>query len=39
MLKVLEKSAKTEDEAVALALEELGLERDEVSVEIVERAK
>ena len=39
MLKVLEKSAKTEDEAVALALAELGLERDEVSVEIVERAK
>lgn len=39
MLKVLEKSAKTEDEAVALALEELGLDRDEVSVEIVERAK
>ena len=39
MLKVLEKSAKTEDEAIALALEELGLDRDEVSVEIVERAK
>ena len=39
MLKVLEKSAKTEDEAVALALEELGLEREDVSVEIVERAK
>ncbi len=39
MLKVIEKSAKTEDEAVALALEELGLDRDEVSVEIVERAK
>ena len=39
MLIVLEKSAKTEDEAIALALEELGLDRDEVSVEIVERAK
>ena len=39
MLKVIEKSAKTEDEAVAAALEELGLDRDEVSVEIVERAK
>ena len=39
MLKVLEKSAKTEDEAIALALQELGLDRDEVSVEIVERAK
>ena len=39
MKKYLEKSGKTEDEALAAALAELGLERDDVSVEIVERAK
>ena len=39
MLKPLEKSARTEDEAIALALKELGMDRDDVSVEIVERAK
>ena len=39
MLKTLEKTAKTEDEAIAAALEELGMERDDVSVEIVERSK
>ena len=39
MIKYLEKSGKTEDEALAVALAELGLERDDVSVEIVERAK
>ena len=39
MKKYLEKSGKTEDEALASALKELGLERDDVSVEIVERAK
>ena len=39
MIKYLEKSGKTEDEALAAALAELGLERDDVSVEIVERAK
>ena len=39
MLKTLEKSGKTEEAAIAAALEELGLERDDVSVEIVERAK
>lgn len=39
MLKTLEKSGKTEEAAVAAALEELGLDRDDVSVEIVERAK
>lgn len=39
MIKTLEKSARTEDEAVALALKELGMDRDDVSVEIVERAK
>ena len=39
MIKTLEKSARTEDEAIAAALAELGLDRDDVSVEIVERAK
>ena len=39
MLKTLEKSGKTEEAAIAAALEELGLDLDDVSVEIVERAK
>lgn len=39
MLKSIEVSGKTEDEAVQTALDQLGLQRDEVSVEIVERAK
>ncbi|MBQ3010842.1 MAG: protein jag [Oscillospiraceae bacterium] len=39
MIKSIEKSAKTEDLAVAAALEELGLSRDDVTVEILERAK
>ncbi len=39
MKKYLEKSGKTEDEALAAALAELGLDRDDVSVEIVARAK
>ena len=39
MIKTLEKSARTEDEAIAAALAELGMDRDDVSVEIVERAK
>ena len=39
MIKTLEKSAPTEDEAIAPALKELGMDRDDVSVEIVERAK
>ena len=39
MSKTLEKSARTEDEAIAAALAELGMDRDDVSVEIVERAK
>lgn len=39
MIKTLEKTARTEEDAIAAALAELGLERDEVSVEIVERAK
>lgn len=39
MLKSIEVSAKTEDEALAQALAQLNMERDEVSVEILERAK
>ena len=39
MIKTLEKSARTEDEAIAAAIAELGMDRDDVSVEIVERAK
>lgn len=39
MLKSQEYRGKTTDEAVARALEELGLEREDVSVEIVERGK
>jgi len=39
MIKTLRKSAKTEDEAIKAALAELGVERDDVSIQIVERAK
>ena len=39
MINFLEKTGKTDDEAIAAALEEIGLERDDVSVEIIERAK
>ena len=39
MIKSIEVSGKTEDEAVESALERLGLTRDDVSVEIIERAK
>lgn len=39
MIKYLEKSGRTEDEAVRAALQELGMDRDDVSVEILERAK
>jgi spoIIIJ-associated protein len=39
MLKSIEVSGKTEEEAIQAALDQLGLQRDEVSVEIVERAK
>jgi spoIIIJ-associated protein len=39
MLKSIEVSGKSEDEAVQAALDELGIGRDEVSVEIIERAK
>ncbi len=39
MLKSIETTGKTEEEAIASALAQLGLERDEISVEILERAK
>ena len=39
MIKTLEKTGRTEDDAIAAALAELGLDRDDVSVEIIERAK
>jgi spoIIIJ-associated protein len=39
MKKTLEKSGRTEEDAINAALLELGMERDDVSVEILERAK
>ena len=39
MIKTLEKAGRTEDDAINAALKELGLDRDDVSVEIIERAK
>ncbi len=39
MMKFIEMTGKNEDEAVANALRQLGLDRDDVSVEIIERAK
>ena len=39
MIKTIETTGKTEEEAVTAALAELGVSRDEVSVEILERAK
>ena len=39
MIKTLDKSGRTEDDAIAAALLELGMDRDDVSVEILERAK
>ena len=39
MIKYIEKSAKTQEQALALALEELGLERDDVTVEVLELPK
>lgn len=39
MIKFIDMTSKTEDEAIRRALEQLGLERDDVSVEILERAK
>ena len=39
MIKFIDMTGKTEDEAIRRTLEQLGLERDDVSVEILERAK
>ena len=39
MIKSIEVSAKTEEEAVKQALTQLGKEREDVTVEILERAK
>ena len=39
MIESIQVTGKTEEEAIASALEKLGMERDSVSVEIVERAK
>jgi spoIIIJ-associated protein len=39
MREFIDVTGKTEDEAIAKGLEQLGLERDDVSVEILERAK
>ena len=39
MRQFIDVTGKNEDEAIAKALEQLGLDRDDVSVEILERAK
>ena len=39
MIKYIDVSGKTEEEAIARALEQLAMDRDEVSVEIIARAK
>ena len=39
MIKYLEKSGRTMEEAIAAALSELGLSEEEISVEVLERAK
>ena len=39
MTKFIEVTGKTEEEALSSALRQLGLERDDVSVELIERAK
>ena len=39
MIKFIDMTGKTEDEGIRRAVEQLGLERDDVSVEILERAK
>ena len=39
MTKYIDVRAKSEEDAVAKGLAELGLERDDVSVEILERSK
>ena len=39
MLKFIETTGRSEEDAIAAALFQLGLERDDVSVEVIERAK
>ena len=39
MIKYIDVTGKTEDEAIANALAQLGLEREDISVEVLERAK
>lgn len=39
MIKSIEVSGRTEDDALAAALKQLGMERDEVSVTVIERAR
>ncbi len=39
MIKYIDKTGRTEDEAIKAALDELNLTRDDVSVEVLERAK
>ena len=39
MLKFIETTGRTEEDAISAALFQLGLERDDVSIEVVERAK
>ena len=39
MIKFIDMTGKTEDEAIQRALSQLGMDRDDVSVEILERAK
>ena len=39
MLRFIESTGKNEDEAIRSALRQLGLDRDEVYVEVLERAK
>ena len=39
MLKWIESTGKTEDAAIEAALMKLGMDRDDVSVEVLERAK
>ena len=39
MIKYLEKSGRTMEEAIAAALAELGMSEEEISVEVLERAK
>ena len=39
MLKWIETTGRSEEDAIAAALFQLGLDRDDVSVEVIERAK